>query len=144
MRDTDYLLRIVLRVLGTSTGLAVFAVFLPETAMAGIHRWLGLGDLPSAPIVGYLARSTSAFYALLGGLLWVFSFDVRRYRSALIYLGGAFLVFGIVLLFIDWREGLPAWWTLWEFFVDCVFGSTILWLARRLEPGASQDPAARD
>lgn len=144
MKDSEPLLRIVLRVLGTSSGFAVLAVFLPESTMAGIHRWLGLGELPGGPIVGYLARSTSAFYALLGGLLWVLSFDVRRYRPALIYLGSSFLVFGIALLFIDWHEGLPAWWTIWEFLVDCVFGFAILWLARHLKPVVSRDPCVSD
>jgi hypothetical protein len=28
------------------------------------------------PVVGSLARSTSAFYAMLGGLFWIISFDL--------------------------------------------------------------------
>ena len=46
--------------------------------MVAMHADLGLGRLPDAPIVGYLARSTSAFYAIEGGLFWVVSIDLVR------------------------------------------------------------------
>jgi hypothetical protein len=54
---------------------AAFFVAAPYSWMNAIHQWLGLGVLPDAPVAGYLARSTSAFYAMLGGLLWVLLFD---------------------------------------------------------------------
>ena len=37
--------------------------------MAACHEAMGLGPFPDAPIVEYLARSVSAYYAMLGGLL---------------------------------------------------------------------------
>ena len=61
----------VLRITGCVSLLAAIFVFVPYSWMNAIHQQLGMGELPSNPVVGYLARSTSAFYALLGGLLLV-------------------------------------------------------------------------
>ena len=70
MSNHEVILKGFLRVLGTSSLTAVLFVFAPHSWMDGIHQWLGLGKLPESPVVGYLARSTSAFYAMLGGLFW--------------------------------------------------------------------------
>ena len=61
--------KLFLRVVGTVALLAVVAVVMPYSWMDAVHQRLGMGKLPPEPIVGYLARSTSAFYAMLGGLL---------------------------------------------------------------------------
>ena len=105
--------------------------------MNAIHAALGLGTLPDAPIVGYLARSTSGFYALLGGLLWVVSFDLQKHRAVLDYLGAAIGLFGLALFAVDHAEGLPRAWALWEGPVVTLFGLTILVLNRRRPPAAS-------
>ena len=97
-------MRLLLRLIGTAAPLAVVAVVMPYSWMDAIYEWLGIGRLPSDPIVGYLARSTSAFYALLGGLLWAVSFDPQRHRLALQYLGVAIIVFGGALSAIDLRD----------------------------------------
>jgi hypothetical protein len=55
-------------------------VFMPMSWMAATHRWLGLGEMPAGPIVEYLARSQSAFYALVGVLCLVMASDLDRYR----------------------------------------------------------------
>ena len=68
-------LRWFLRLVGAFSLLALPCALMPFSWMDATHRWLGLGTLPSEPIVAYLARSLSLFYALLGGLLWVASFD---------------------------------------------------------------------
>ncbi len=73
-----------------------------------------MGQLPDKPVVGYLARSTSALYAILGGLFWTVSFDLERHRLVLRYLGAAITLFGAALLVIDWSEGLPFLWKVWE------------------------------
>jgi hypothetical protein len=130
--NTESWLRWLLRLLGSLTLLALLAIIMPGGWMDAVHRWLGLGPLPEGPIVGYLARSLSAFYALLGGLLWVLSFNVTRYQPVLVYLGAAILAFGFIMLGIDWREGLPPYWIAWECAVNLVYGGLILWLARRL------------
>jgi len=108
------LLRLFLRIIGTAALLALVAVIMPYSWMNAIHQWLGMGQLPAEPIVGYLARSTSAFYALLGGLFWVASFDLHRHRMVLCYLGIVIVIFGVALLVVDLFEGMPLWWTIGE------------------------------
>jgi len=139
MSRHEHFLRTFLRVLGTSALTAGFFVCVPDAWMDAIHQRLGLGRLPDVPIVSYLARSTSSFYALLGGLLWVVSFDLRRHRSVLRYLGVAIVLFGVALLVVDWQAGLPLWWRLWEGPIDCAFGIIILRLSSRIsEAGPRQ------
>ena len=138
MSNHEHYLKLFLRVLGTSSLTAAFFVFVPQAWMVSIHQRLGLGDLPDAPIVSYLARSTSAFYALLGGLLWVVSLDLCRHRVVLRYLGFAISLFGLALFVIDWQAGLPLWWRFWEGPIVCVFGIVILRLSSRLADDASK------
>jgi hypothetical protein len=124
-------LRLFLRIIGTFSLLAVVAVVIPYSCMNAIHQWLGLGKLPSEPIVGYLARSTSAFYALLGGLMWIVSWDLRRHRLVLCYLGAAFILFGAALFAVDLLEGMPHYWSFFEGPIDIAFGIIILLLSYR-------------
>jgi hypothetical protein len=133
--DSQVALRWLLRLIGTGSLLALVFVPVPSAWMNDIHRLLGMGPLPDAPVVGYLARSTSAFYALFGGLLWLVSFDVARYRPVVLYLGGAFVVFGLCLAVIDAVEGLPRFWRLAEGPLDAAFGAAILWLGRHRVAG---------
>lgn len=122
-----------LRILGSASLLALPCVALPYAWMNATHQWLGMGTLPTEPIVGYLARSTSAFYALLGALLWTLSFDLRRHHVVLRYLGWAIAGFGLMLLAVDWLEGLPPFWALGEGPLDVGFGIIILWLNNRID-----------
>ena len=105
--------------------------------MNAAHQWLGMGALSDQPVVGYLARSTSAFYAILGGLFWALSFDLRRHRPVLRYVGSASVLLGVALFAVDRLEGLPAFWQATEGPIDVGIGIAILWLAGRVpEPGA--------
>jgi len=63
--------------------LALMFVAAPRSWMRDIHVLVDLGEMLDTPIVWYLARSVSAFYAVMGGLFWVVSFDVSK-RSTLI------------------------------------------------------------
>ncbi|MBP8304425.1 MAG: hypothetical protein KBE04_09895 [Phycisphaerae bacterium] len=119
-------LRWFVRAVGTVALLAAIAVILPYSWMDHVHQWLGMGKLPSDPVVGYLARSTSAFYAILGGLLWVTSSDLRRHRPILQYLGLAMVLLGLTLGVVDWVEGMPLWWRLAEGPTTVVVGLFIL------------------
>ncbi len=130
--DWEKVLRIFLRILGGLSLLAVFFVAVPYSWMNAIHAWLGMGQLPDEPIVGYLARSTSAFYALLGGMLWVISFDIGRHHLVLAYLGAAVTLFGAALLVVDWCEGLPLFWKVWEGPIVMAFGMAMLFLNRAI------------
>ncbi len=113
--------------------LALIFVAVPFSWMDAINLRLGLGNLPDEPIVGYLARSLSAFWALLGGLFWVVSFHLGRYRQVLIYLGCAVTFLGVVLLSIDWSVGMPLFWKIWEGPFLIVFGLVLLRLSREIE-----------
>ena len=114
MSRAERALKLLLRLTGSLCLLAVVAVVMPLRWMAATHDWLGLGALPEGRIVEYLARSLSAFYAMLGGLLWVVASDVRRYARVLTYLAAAGLVFGAAILVVDVSVGMPLHWTLQE------------------------------
>ena len=126
MKNQGRLFKLFLRTTGSVALLAVVAVAMPYSWMNAIHESLGMGPLPTEPIVGYLARSTSAFYALFGGLMWVVSFDLARYRAVLCYLGAATLLFGATLLAVDFVEGMPWWWRSFEGPINMAFGVLIL------------------
>ncbi len=121
----------ILRIIGTASGLAIFAVVLPYDWMNRVHLSLGMGTLPPDPIVGYLARSLSAFYAFYGALLWALSFDPIRYTSIIRYVGFATLTFGFILLAVDWTEGLPLYWKFLEGPVAIIYGTLILFTCKR-------------
>jgi len=93
---------------------AIVPAVMPLPWMDAVHRGLGMGPLPGGPVVEYLARSLSAFYAFHGGLLWIFAGDVSRYRPAIRFSFGAGLVFGAAVLVVDARAGLPLRWVLAE------------------------------
>ncbi len=131
---SEQTLKLILRLMGSSSLLALIFVAAPYTWMESIHSTLGMGQLPDQPVVGYLARSTSAFYALLGGLFWVVSFDLGRHRRVLIYLGAAISSLGVVLLVVDWSEGMPPFWKNWEGPFVMAFGLAILFLSRGVRP----------
>lgn len=131
MNSSERALQILLRIGGVTMLLAFFAIFLPVRWMAVTHEWLGLGEFPESPLVDYLTRSVSLLYASNGGLLLVASFDVRRYRPVLVYLGIATAIGGLILLGIDLHAGLPAYWTLWEGPPVAVIGCLMVWLALR-------------
>lgn len=123
-------LTLLLRIIGGFSLLAVIFIFAPYNWMDALHTALGMGKLPETPVVGYLARSTSAFYALLGALLWFVSFDLWRYRALLIFLGYAIAVFGLALTYIDWLENMPIYWKIWEGPFVIVLGLVVLFLSR--------------
>jgi hypothetical protein len=123
----------LLRIIGTTSGLAILAVVLPYESMNTIHLWLGMGELPQAPIVGYLARTLSAFYALYGSLLWFLSFDTVRYRSVIRYVGYVTSGFGLILIGIDWVEGMPRYWKLAEGPIAIVYGILLLLSSKQAE-----------
>jgi hypothetical protein len=128
----EQVLRLFLRIYGCVTGLAVVAVFMPRAWMAACHAWLGLGPFPEGPIVEYLARSLSAFYAMTGGLMWLASFGVRRHAGLIAYLGIAGVLFAPVLFAIDLHAGMPVFWTFWEGSVVLASSLAILVLLARV------------
>ena len=132
MISQESICRAFLRIMGSVSLLALVFVAVPYASMDAIHQGLGLGRLPDEPIVGYLARSTSAFYAMLGGLLWLASFDLKRHRLLLGYLGAATVALGLALGAIDWIEGMPLFWKVGEGPIDVAFGIVLVWMSRRI------------
>jgi len=82
--------------------------------MVAVHRWLGLGELPSAPIVEYLARSVSAFYGFHGVLLFLLSTNVDRFAPIITFVAVMNVLFGLILIVVDVKAGLPALWVALE------------------------------
>ena len=133
MNKAERALSLLLRLVGVVCLFATFAVFMPLRWMAVVHDWLGLGQLPQGRVVEYLARSLSAFYALMGGLLVFLSFDVRRYSGVIAYLAVASLLFAPMILVVDLSIGMPLHWTLQEGPFVLLMGVAILllqWRAR--------------
>lgn len=124
-------LLILLRIGGAFTVTAFLAMLLPADWMASTHDRLGLGEFPRAPVVDYLARSIAALYGFHGVLLLVVSTDVDRYRPLVTYVAVLNMTFGLMLIVIDLKAGMPTWWTAGEGPPIIVFGVIIALLNRR-------------
>ena len=129
MTKSDKALVILLRIVGVPALFALVAVVMPLSWMAATHRWLGLGEMPTGPVVEYLARSLSAFYAVTGALCLVVAADLKRYRPLVRFLGVAFALMSLVLLGVDLAAGMPWWWTASEGPGGVVFGALLFVLA---------------
>lgn len=134
--SSEQMLVFLLRLGAVLTGSAFFTMFLPEATMASIHQSLGLGPFPAAPVTNYLTRSLSAMYAFHGGLLFVLSTDVRRFRPVIVFVGWATAALGIALTAIDLAAPMPAWWLLGEGPWVILIGLVIARLSRRVEPAS--------
>jgi hypothetical protein len=132
----------VLRLFAVPVLLALPCALLPVAWMDATHRWLGLGVLPVAPIVEYLARSCSLLYGFHGLLLLLVASDVRRYLPVIWLMGGAGFAFGLTMLIVDHLAGLPLHWRWLEGAIIMTESGIILALARRatraIRSGAKQ------
>jgi hypothetical protein len=105
-------------------------MLLPVDWMDAIHRALGLGELPRAPVVDYLARSVAALYGFHGALLLLVSTNPVKYRAIVWFIAILNIVFGAMIVAIDLHAGMPMFWTLFEGPSLIVFGMLIGWLNR--------------
>jgi len=131
-------LRAVLRLNGSITALALFAVFMPLDWMDRTHRSLGLGTLPSGPVFEYLARTVSFMYVIHGTLCLLLATDVRRFGPVITFVAGVEIVFAGLLFWIDDKAGMPRAWTWTEAPIVAGVGVLILILrtmARKGGPG---------
>ena len=119
------------RLIGCAALTAVAFIVCPMDWMAWIHERLGLGTMPTGPIVAYLTRSLSAMYAAFGALLVYLSTDVRRHGQTIGYLGWVVMAFGGALLGIDLQAGLPAHWWAVEGPMTIAMGAAAVALTRR-------------
>lgn len=134
----DTLLKWLLRVVGGMELFAIPFILFPVLWMDAVHdRVLGLGPLPQAPVVEYMARSLSALYAVHGAVVFRLSFDIRHFRPLVGFLGWVHVVLGLVVLGIDLAAGVPWWWAAGEGPGIAVGGVLVLVLTRIGERGRS-------
>ena len=131
MGTAEKTLVILLRLNAGLLLMALFPMVMPREWMDATHRWLGMGALPSGPIVGYLTRSVSLLYAIHGALLLFISFDVRRYLPVVRCLAVLGIALGLGLLALDCIVGMPVYWIVGEGPLIAALGAIFLWLAAR-------------
>ncbi len=100
----------LLRVIGVSTSLAFFAIFLPLDWMDAIHVWLGLGETPQQAIFSYLTRSLSAMYFAHGAMVLLVSTDVYRFLPLVKLIACLNILLGLLLILIDVWSAMPWFW----------------------------------
>ncbi len=131
--NPERLLKLILQINGTVMAAALVAVFMSHDQMAAIHQWLGLGKFPEGIIVDYLARSLSAFYAIMGVLYIVLARDIRAYATIITFVAWASICFGVATIIIDLQLDFPAWWTWGEGPFIIMYGTVVLWLQRKVK-----------
>jgi hypothetical protein len=124
------LLKWLLRLSGSVEILAFIAVVMPRSWMEVSHLWLGLGDMPTGPVVMFMIRQASYTYGMHGISLWVLASDVDRFRRLVILNGISFLLAAPVFFMIDYTSAVPFWWTLVDSFGCGFFGAAVLLLSR--------------
>lgn len=112
--------------------LATFAIFLPVSAMAKAHAFLGLGEFPDAPITIYLARSTSVLYALHGAVTVFVAWRWDPLKVMVPFLGFLHILLGLTMLGIDLTTPMPAYWTAVEGGPVAALGALIVWMSRKM------------
>ncbi len=127
----------LLRLVGVVDCLAAVAVVLPSSAMDSVHRALGLGALPTEPVVEYLARSLSLLYVFRGVVYLYASGDVPGRRGLVRVLAWTSVGMAVALLVIDLVAGMPLAWTRTEWLLVLVPGLLLLYFTR--EPRADED-----
>jgi len=133
MNSSEKNLVILMRVAGVLLVTAVIPAVMPFAWMKDVHRTLGMGDLPEAPITGYLTRSLSAMYAMHGALVFFLSLDVRRYLPVVKFLAVLGVFFGCGMLVLDIVVGMPPRWIAGEGPFIIVLGGVMFWLAGRVQ-----------
>ena len=127
----------LLRAIGLLDMFALLAVIAPRSWIDDSHQLLGMGRFPVEPIAGYLARSTSFWYASYGILLWFVSCDVEKNSQLITCLAWVMVTQGLVVIGIDTAEGMPGWWTTVEGPCCIGLGASLLLVQRSLKSTAT-------
>ena len=120
----------LLRLAGAVEILAFVAVMMTRFQMEAAHRWLGLGEMASGPLLMFMIRQASYVYGMHGLSLWILASNVERFRPLVILNGISFTLAGPVFFVIDYTSGMPLWWALEDAFGCGCFGVALLWLNR--------------
>lgn len=118
---------------------ALAAVVAPAELLGRVSTAIGMGPLPEAPVVLYLARHLSGVYAGFGVLMFVLATDVQRYRPVIITLALILAGLGLLLTAILIGLGLGRSWLMLDGLFACGFAVAAIWLARQL-PANRQGP----
>lgn len=136
MRRYQRLLQLVLWLAGGTMVLAIVAVFMPRTWIVLAHdEWLDFGQFPEAPIVEYLARALSGFYAMVGGFFLLAAGKPRQYAVPLRYFVVMMMLLAVAMVPIGSLCGMPLWWTLGDAASMVSFGVAVIWLQHRIAWG---------
>ncbi len=120
----------LLRLAGTVEILAFISVVMPRSWMEASHAWLGMGEMPSGPLIMFMIRQASYTYGMHGISLWVLASDVTRLRPLITLNGIAYLLAAPVFLVIDHTAGMPLYWTIMDTLGCGFLGAALLWLNR--------------
>jgi hypothetical protein len=118
----------LLRLAGATELLAFAAVVMPRAWMEASHEWLGMGEMPRGAVLMFMIRQASYAYGMHGVSLWVLATDVGRYRKLVVLNGVSFLLAAPVFFLIDYKEGMPLYWTAFDSLGCGFFGAALLWL----------------
>lgn len=129
--NAEKILSWLLMITGCGLMVAFLFVLMPGSQMASIHQWLGLGEMPDAPITLYLARSTSLLYGIHGVLMFVCGRNIQKYSELVPVFGWLHVVIGLTMLAIDLSSGMPWWWTTFEGVPIAMAGLLIVWLNKK-------------
>jgi hypothetical protein len=133
MNRNERTLVLLLRLDGIIMLAALLPSMMPLAWMKEIHRFLGMGELPDGPIIGYLTRSLSLMYAIHGAVLLFLSWDVHRFLPIVKVVAVLTILFGLWLIALDVVAGMPVFWIVCEgpslFFLYCV----VFWLTGRVQ-----------
>ena len=121
----------LLRLAGSVEILAFVAVIMPRSWMEVSHAWLGMGEMPSGPLIMFMIRQASYTYGMHGVSLWVLASDVVRFRTLILLNGISFLLAALVFSLIDHMSGMPWWWTAGDALGCGFFGAALLLVNRR-------------
>ena len=133
--NKEQILKWLLRMAGVVEMLAFVAVVMPKSWMEVSHTSVGLGEMPSGPLIMFMIRQASYTYGVHGISLLVLSLDVNRFRPLIILNGWAFLVGAFVFFMIDYSAGMPWWWTISDPLSCAILGAGLLWLSSPASQG---------
>lgn len=131
MKVTDRTVALALCFFGAIDVTSIAAAAMPYTWMQAINAWFGFGTLPDLPIVEYLARHVSLWYAAHAATLLFLATDVPRFHPAIRFIAWLGLAFMFGLVAIDVASGLPLSWTINEF-LGGSFEAVVLLILLRL------------
>ena len=129
--NAEKILSWLMVIVGCGLMVAFLFVLMPGSQMDAIHQWLGLGELPDAPITSYLTRSTSLLYGIHGALMFVCGRNITRYSDLIPVFGWLHVGIGITMIGIDLASGMPWWWTAFEGAPIALTGLLIVWLSKK-------------